>query len=348
MKRHLWGLALAGMLIGAAGCFTDPTADIAGAPDRIVPTYSQLLLFPGDSLVVTAQVRDEQGAALAIPVTVSSSDPAVAAVGEDPLAPYEDTRFFVRAEAPGGATVTLTAEGLTTEMIVSVFPLVFEGDVSVVSSAILDTVVIGVGATGLEFVADTAGGATLTEVLIDEEPTRLVSITPTEIKVIPLTVDGYADATMTLNGLLFLPGTQYAATIATLDAADPVTTGPEDNEPGNDDPGTATPITVGGAALEGLITADDVDDFFVFTLAADASVTVTVEFNGAGGDPDLDVYVLNAAGGGFCVLDGCAMATGSQPEEWTGTLPAGTYTVLVELWDSGAEAVPHWYRVKID
>ena len=60
MKRHLWGLALAGVLIGFAGCATDPTDSISGTPARIVPTYSKMFMFPGDSLVVTAQVRDEQ------------------------------------------------------------------------------------------------------------------------------------------------------------------------------------------------------------------------------------------------------------------------------------------------
>jgi len=342
MKRHLWGLALAGVLIGFAGCATDPTDSISGTPARIVPTYSKIFMFPGDSLVVTAQVRDEQGTALAVPVTVASSDAGIAAVGDDPLQPYTDTRFYVRADGVGGATLTLTAEGLTTDIVVSVFPAVFEGDVTVVSSAILDTVVIDVGTSGLLFVPGE------TAVTIDGTPARIVAESAEQLKVIPRTVGALTDVTLNISTLIFLEGTEYEAAIAALDAANPLSVSGEDNEPGNDDPATATPITVGGASLEGLISDTDVDDFFVFTLAAATEITIEVAFDGGGGDPDLDVFLLNAAGGGFCVLDGCGMATGAQPEDFTGTLAAGTYTVLVELYDSGADAPPHWYRIRIN
>lgn len=338
MKRHLWGLALAGMLIGFAGCATDPTSDLSGTPDRIVPTYSKMFMFPGDSLVVTAQVRDEQGTALAIPVTVSSSDAAVAAVGDDPLEPYEDTRFYVRGDGVGGATLTLTAEGVSAEILVSVFPDFFEGDVTVVSSAILDTVVIDVGTSGLLFVPGE------TEVTIDGTPARIVAESTQELKVIPRTVAALTDVTLNISTLVFLEGTEYEAAITALDAANPVSVSGEDNEPGNDASATATPITL-GAPLEGLITDTDVRDWLVFTLAADRSVDITVVFDGGGGDPDIDVVLRDAA---LAAAGGCSMETGAQPEECTTTvLPAGTYYVRLDLWDSGAATPPHWYRVTV-
>lgn len=342
MKRHLWGLGLAGLLIGLAGCAGDPTDSISGTPTRIVPNYSQVFLFPGDSILVLAEVRDAQGVALPVIATVASEDETVVGVTDAYVPPLQQTRFYIRGDAVGGAKVTLTAEGLTETILVSVFPVVFEGDVSVVTSAILDTVVINVGSSGLLLVPGE------TQVLIDDTPARIVTESPTEFKVIPRTVDPLTDVTLTIETLVFLEGTEYESAITSLDAADPIDISGEDNEPGNDDPTTATPITVDGAALEGFITESDIDDFFVFTLAAQTTITITATFDGGGVDPDLDVFLLNASGGGFCALDGCAMATGSMPEEFTGTLPAGTYTVLVEFFDAGAADEPFWYRVKID
>lgn len=347
MKRHLWGLALAGMLIGLAGCAKDPTASISGTPTRIVPQYSKLFLFPGDSIAVTIEVRDEQGASMSIPATVASDDANIVSVRDEDQPPQAQTRFWARAEGVGGTKIQVAAEGLSNTILVSVFPDVFEGDISVISTAILDTIVVNVGASGLAFLVPAVEGDPRSVVEVDGELTRFVSVTADEMKVISRATNANAAAVVTVRNLVFLPGTEYESTIESLDAANPVAITGEFNEPGNNDPATATPITAGGASKEGLITSTDIDDYFVFTLAAAASVTITVEFDGGGSDPDLDVFLLDAGGGGFCVLDGCAMATGSQPEEFTGTLAAGTYTVLIELYDSGAAVEPLWYRIRV-
>lgn len=342
MKRHLWGLALAGVLVGLAGCSADPTDSISGTAARIVPTYSKMFLFPGDSLLVFAKVVDDQGVALPIVATATSATEGIVGVSEANLQPLQQARFFVRGDGVGGGRVILTGAGLTDTILVSVFPDVFQGDVSVVSTAILDTVVVGVGSSGLLFVPGE------TTVAVDGVAARIVAESDQEIKALVRSTKALTDVTLTIENMVFLPGTEFESNIAELDAENPITVPGEDNEPGNDDPATATPIVVGGAALEGLITGTDVDDFFSFTLAASTTITITVEFDGGGGDPDLDVFLLNASGGGFCVLDnGCAMATGSQPEEFTGTLAAGTYTLLVELFDEGAAEFPLWYRVRI-
>jgi hypothetical protein len=345
MKRHLWGLALTGMLIGVAGCATDPTADISGTPARIVPSYSKLFLFPGDSVNVVVEVRDEQGSSLPIPVTVSSSDASVAAVRADSLPPFEDTRFWVRADGVGGSKITLTAEGISSEVLVSVFPEVFEGNVSVVTSAILDTVVINVAASGLAFVPE----GTPTDVLIGGTPTRTVALTADEIRVLPLSIAPVTNATYTVRNMLFLPGTEYEAVIAALDGETTIDVSGEDNEPGNNDPATATPIVVGGPALEGLMSSTDVADIFTFTLSAPASVTITFSFNGGGSDPDIDAYLLDDTVNNWCELDnGCAMATGSQPEETTtDVLPAGTYYIWLDWWAAGASTGNQWYRLRV-
>lgn len=342
MKRHLWGLALAGVVFAVAACAKDPTASINGTPARIVPTFSKMFLFPGDSLLVLAEVRDSQGVPLPIIAEASSADPAVVGVSDAYIPPLQQARFYVRAEAVGGAKVILSAANLTDTILVSVFPAVFQGDVSIATGGLLDTVTVSVGTSGLVFIPGE------TNVLIDGEATRIVSSTADQIQVIPLTIDALTDVTLTVENMTFLEGTQYESTIESLDAENNIDVSGEDNEPGNNDPATATPITVGGAALEGLSAEGDPDDFFTFTLAAPATVDISVQFDGLGGDPDIDAYLLNAAADNFCVLDGCAMGTGSQPEEYTATLAAGTYTIYINWFGDGAATPPHWYRLKIE
>ena len=59
------------------------------------------------------------------------------------------------------------------------------------------------------------------------------------------------------------------------------------------------------------------------------------------------MYVLNATDGGFCVLDGCSMASGANPESKNVQLAAATtYQVLVELWDTGGDPEPIIYRIR--
>jgi len=68
------------------------------------------------------------------------------------------------------------------------------------------------------------------------------------------------------------------------------------DEPANDAPATATPVTL-PADIVGSFSADDVEDFYEFTLAADGDVTVTVQWTGVGGfeGKDLDLIVQPAA-----------------------------------------------------
>lgn len=340
MKRHLWGLALAGVLIGLAGCAKDPTASISGTPTRIVPQYSKLFLFPGDSVAVTVAVRDEQGTTMAIPATITSDDETIVSVRGEDQPPQAVTRFWARAEGVGGTKIEATAEGLTNSILVSVFPAVFEGDISVISSAILDTVVIDVGTSGLVFIPGTS------TVSIDGGPARIVAESATQIKALALTVDAVAAATVTVTDMIFLEGTEYESTIAELDAASPIALTGEDNEPENNNSATATPITVGGAGVEGLLAPSDARDWLTFTLATDRSVDILMTFDGTGGSPDLDAYLRNAA---LSSVGGCSMGTGSQPEECTtSVLPAGTYFIRLDFYDSGSATPPHWYRVTVN
>ena len=126
----------------------------------------------------------------------------------------------------------------------------------------------------------------------------------------------------------------------------------EANEPGNDDPATATTftgpvnvndtVTITGAVHAGA----DIDDFFKFTTVSAGSYRVVVDWAPAG--IDIDAFILNAGGGGFCVIDGCGAATGADPETANGTLAAATtYQVYVNLYDNHNLPTPISYRIRV-
>jgi hypothetical protein len=342
MKRHLLGLAVVGLVVAATGCAKDPTSSLKGTPTRIVASLSKAVLTEGDSVLVTAQVLDQQDVPLGITPDVASADPAMIAITDANRPPLNDARFYIKGLAAGAGAVTVSTGGVSTDIAVVVFPLTFGGTMSVATTGQLDTVTIA--ASSLIGFDDAA-----TTVEIEGVHTQLISITSTEIKVLALNPAAVAGATVTLNDVVFLPGTADESPIGSIDAAATIDVTGEANEPGNNDPATATAMTVDGS-VDGVLTSTDVDDFFVFTLTAAAALDITVTFNGAGADPDIDAYLLGPApvNDNYCDLDGCAMGTGAQPEHTTtGVLAAGTYYLYINLYDAGDEAEPHWYRATI-
>jgi len=342
MQRHFFGLAAVAGILVAAGCASDPTGDLSGDPARIVTSLSRVFLQPGDSTLVTAEVRDAQGVGLATLPEVTSADPGIIEVMVSDLPPFLQRRFYVKSVGAGTGRVILTAGSVSDTVGAVAFPATFDGAITVTAGDRLDTVTIAAGSL-IGF--DTTGSTT---VLINGEPTLLVSRTATEVKVLALSTAAITGATVTLQDAVFLPGTDDIE-LAEIDADQTINISGEADEPGNDDPGDAPgAIALGGEAV-GSLTASDVDDYFVLTLAAPAAITITTSFAATGSDPDIDVFLLNATGGGFCVLDNnCAMATGANPEAYTtAVLPAGTYMVLVELFDIGDADEPTWYRLRI-
>jgi hypothetical protein len=340
MNRRLFGLAAAVLALGAAACVSDPTDTLSGEVDKIVTSRSRVVLSLGDSALVTAELIDRQGATLPGRPEAITTSGGNATVSDASVPPLPITSFYVKGVTPGPGTVTVSAGSVSATITVLVLPPTFDGTVSVVSTATLDTIVIAAGTLiGFDDAASTA--------LVDGESTILASRSATELKIIARVADA-ADVSLTLENVLFLPGTDDELAVDEIDFADPVTLTGEDNEPGNDDEATATAVALGGAA-DGVLTESDIDDYFVLTLAAPTALDIIVDFEGGGTAPDIDVFLLNATGGGFCTLDNnCAMATGSNPETTTtAVIPAGTYKVLVELFDLGGAAAPVWYRLAV-
>lgn len=107
----------------------------------------------------------------------------------------------------------------------------------------------------------------------------------------------------------------------------------------NDDPDTAPEITsdgdffvvVSGGCASG-VGGTDCDDFFQITNSGGSDAAVTVNAAWLAG-PDVDIYGLDPTFD-FCTFDdGCAGATGANPESFTMTIPAGeTWFIYVNLW----------------
>lgn len=342
MHRPFFGLAVAaGVIAAAGGCVSDPTGDLSGTPDRIVTSVETIFLQPGDSALITAELRDAQGVALPTLPEVTSSDPTIASVTVADLAPFFQRRFYVKAVGAGSTDIVVSSGSVSHTVAAVAFPATFDGAIAVTAGAQLDTVTISASAV-VGF--DTTGSTT---VLIDGDPTRLISRTATEIRVLALNTAPVTAATVTLLDVVFLPGTEDIE-LAEIDAAQTIDVSGEADEPGNDDPSDAPGTIVLGGSVEGSLTASDVDDYFVLVLAAPATITFTGVFDGTGGDPDIDFYLFDATLT-FCDLDDCDAGTGAQPETATSLiqLPAGTYYLYVNLFDIGDATEPVWYRLSV-
>ena len=143
-------------------------------------------------------------------------------------------------------------------------------------------------------------------------------------------------------------------TIPTLNTAGTITisqASAETDEPANNAPGgvTFTPGTPASPYVHyGTVDGDgsglgtDADDFRAFTLAASRTVNIQLQFGGTGAggavNPDIDLLVCNATCSSFPF--GFNGATGSQPENHNITnMPAGTYNIYVNGWDSATKTV---------
>jgi hypothetical protein len=341
MHRHLLGLAVAAGVLAAAGCASDPTGDLSGEPARIVTSLDKVFLQPGDSTLITAELRDAQGVPLPTLPDVASADPSVVSVTIADLPPLPVRRFYLKGVGAGSVNVTLSAGSITHTITAVAFPPSFDGAITVTPGDRLDTVTIAASSVvGFD--------ATGTTVLINDEPTLPVSLTATEVKVLALSTAPATGATVTLVDVVFLPGTEDVA-LAEIDAAQTIDISGEADEPGNNAfDGAPGAIMLGGEVV-GSLTATDVDDYFVLTLAAPATITFTGVFDGTGGDPDIDIYLLDDTGENFCDLDDCDAGTSAQPETATSliVLPAGTYYLNVNLFDVGDATEPVWYRLSV-
>lgn len=118
MKRQGKVLLAAAMLaLFGVSCFSDPTDSLRNGPTRIDLDRSAAFIKVGDSLAVTAQLRDDQGNYLATTgASWASADPTIAVVHPDTVKPAPGAAFS-RAQivavgtATKSTTVTVTIRG---------------------------------------------------------------------------------------------------------------------------------------------------------------------------------------------------------------------------------------------
>jgi hypothetical protein len=306
-------------------------------------------------------------------VTFSTAAP-LSTVRVDTLTPTIVSRTATQITAITTATVTgavkVTNLNIGTVPIDSMFATTastinasfFPGTVVNGGGALLDTIVVA-GAGQATF---TTAGATASQVTVNGTTAFIISRTADTILAIAKLIG--TDVVSISNVIV------SGSTIPSLSTQGALAVGPatgEANEPGNDNLATATPLAITGTyqTLYGAVQSStpnpfsnptaDFDDLYQVTLSAPARIRTLLAFLGtgaggsSGGNPDIDVLVLNATGdfcdefGGGFVEDDCTGATGAQPENGiTQTLPAGTYYILVELFRTGGVADPIPYQLQ--
>jgi len=147
--KHLSSILLAAAFVvaGVTACFNDPTDPSMNGPSRINLSVAAITLRTGDSLAVTAELKDEAGNTFsAAAADWTSADSLVAVVRLDTvIVPGEAfSRGFVRAVAANGGvtTVTVTIGAVTSEFRVLVLPAGLAATATPVVSGIarLDTI----------------------------------------------------------------------------------------------------------------------------------------------------------------------------------------------------------------
>src|SRR5688500_10676402 len=123
MNRRIYGLLSVVAALGlSASCQKDPTASLRGGPASLELQYAYREVIIADSVRVTATVRDEQNNPIALPVTITACNPAVASVSMTNAAPLPQTAFFLKGVSYGTTCVAAAAAGFVDTMQVATFP----------------------------------------------------------------------------------------------------------------------------------------------------------------------------------------------------------------------------------
>jgi hypothetical protein len=346
MNRFLLGVMSLGLVV-TAGCTEDPTEALRTGPARVVTSRTYLQLLPGDSASVIGRTLDAQGNAVVPLPEVISENASVATVSVDDILsgnPSPELAFFVKGINPGQATITATAEAVSTSFTTLVFPLTFPGTAAVNSSGRLDEVTLTADPV-IEF--DTSGTS---GVLVDGASADILSLTASEMVFSWSAAAAVAAAEVTLTDVLFLG----EFPLAELVLADPVALTQDGDEPANDldVPGGGTPTTAafGSANINrGSSASDDVRDFWCVTIPG-GDTSFEVAWGGTGADADLDIFVQSGCSTAFDYFAdvlGFGMATGANPEAASAVLPAGDYLINVEVYDPHDVPDPWWYQIRV-
>ena len=333
MKPRLFGTAVALVaVLATVTCKDDPTATLSGAATRILISPNPVFLSEGGTGSFTAQAVNDALRPIPSAVTATSGDVNVVTVAANNANPDPSGAiqvFDLAALVPGQVLVTVNAAGLSAQDTVNVLPLSFAGAGSTASPQVGQPFTLNSTAV-LKFDAssDIDFGDGVHGIIQSVTADALTVIVPQPEAAQPgaLTVSNVA--------VTFAPGSLFDLPTADLfnivnpydpnDAPDPV-------------------VLVAGEFYDGF-KSGEADNFYRFTLAAPATVSLLLQWEGAA---DLDMYVCDVGCATFLGgLNRFDAAGSSHPEDAIMSLPAGTHNLYVNLYDAHDD-VPHLYTVTI-
>ena len=332
MNPRLFGTAVALLaVLATVTCKEDPTATLSGGATLLLVSPNPIFLTEGGatgSFSVSA-VNDALRPVRAT-ITATSPDPGVATVVADNANPDPNgtsQRFIVTSGAAGQVLLAVSAAGLVGSDTINVLPPAFNGAASTLTPQVGQPIVLHATSL-LKFAANSNVdfGSGVRGIITHNHPESLTVI-------VPQPEDAQPAAWLLEN--ISAGGVPLPFTTADLfDIVNPF-------DP-NDLPDPAA-LVAEGSFYDGL-SGTEVDNFYRFTLAAPASVTFLLQWDGAA---DLDMYVCDVGCNNFLGGANQFNAAGSnQPEEATMDLPAGTHNLYVNLFDANDD-VPHLYKVTI-
>lgn len=352
-QGKIW-LAAGLLAIGTSACFDDPTSDLRGGASQLRLDRSMVILTPDSTIAVLAHLMDAQGNTLPVEgITWTSGDDALVTVAPDVVNTTPggtSARAFVTGVSPlgGATTIVASAGGFEGTLNVAVAPLSFPGTITNSTGNLLDTIVIS-GAGNATF-------STATTVTLNGGLAFIVSQSATTLKVFARRAgtDTVRMTNVTVAGGALTVPINSSGTIAVGasggDATEPANNAPDAVTVAGVQGATATaPVYImGSVSATGSGVGTDADDFYTITTTSVATLNLRLEFygTGAGGstNPDLDLLFCDAGCASF--VGGFGGATAANPETMTITdLPAGTYNIYVNGWNTGGTTFP--YRITV-
>lgn len=118
------------LAVVAAGCFSDPTSDLRGGPDRLTLSNTVVVQRVGETDQIDIQVKDQQGNSLPFGApTFTSLDPTIATMAPLPdptLVTVPGNTLFksvLTALSSGTTRIVVTADGVSDTVTVFVLPV---------------------------------------------------------------------------------------------------------------------------------------------------------------------------------------------------------------------------------
>ena len=329
MTRMMRSSVLLAACLGLWSCTNDPTADEAGVPTAIVSNPTVNFVTQGQSQLITFGLVDELGGLIPSTWTISNVSPEISVTfdstyrvvyknGDSTLSlpdMQSQIRVTVNGLAGGSASLTVSASGVSQNVLVNVVPTSVPATITPSSSMYGDTVVVTMPA-GYSLAADASFVSG-----IDEIP-GLVFEVAADGSSAKVALPPGISSPLTISGVMvaFLPGTPL--TIPTVASASRASQG---------DYTIAGVLPALPTAVGGTLTFSDAyaefEQFYQFTVTQTTTLQITTSWED--GDNDYDVAFWDDTGAFICY---CGSFTGSMPEVSTHQFAPGTYYVSPEFY----------------